>query len=246
MASDIKQYTQLKTIVSYWLDENSKSMGEFDAAWIMAFRALVKIGLSIAFEPTTFRLPVNEGNLTVALPAGYIRWTKIGLLNSSGEVVYLKRNQSLTKFRDNNPNRLALLTPDIPDQDVSYFAQAPYFFNYYFGNTYTPYFGATGGGLVTYGDFDVDEVNNVIVLQPSFCFPDLILECIISPQSNGDYQIQTVCIEAVISFLNWKFKLGSKQDFYDALVEARRGLKPITLQEIQQAIRENQKYSLKA
>lgn len=246
MASDIKQYTKLKTIVSFWLDENSKSMGEFDSAWIMAFRALTKIGLSISFEPVTFRLPVNTGNMTVTLPAGYIKWTKIGVINASGEVSFLKVNNSLTKWRDNNPNRLTNISPDIPDQDVGWLATSPYFFNYYFGNTYTPYFGATGGGLITYGDCVVDEVNNIIVLSPIYNFPDILLECIVSPQQNDDYQIQTVCVEAVISFLNWKFKLGSKQDFYDALTEARRGLKPTTLQEIQQAIRENQKYSLKA
>lgn len=246
MPSDLSKYVQLKTIVSYALDEADKSMGDFDKAWLFAFRALVDIGMNIAFEPITVRLPVNEGNLTVALPAGYLRWTKIGILNSSGEVCFLKRNQSLTKFRDNNPNRLSLLTPDIPDTDVSYFAQAPYFFNYYFGNTYTPYFGATGGGLVTYGDFDVDEVNNVIVLQPAFSFPDLILEYLGSPQANGDYQIQTVCQEAVIAFILWKFKAGNEQDYYTRLIEARRRLKPVTLQEIQQALRENQKYSLKA
>lgn len=242
--TDITQYTQLKRIVSYWLDENDKDMGWFDKAWTMCFRALVKIGLSVSFEPQTFRLPVN-GNMTVTLPAGYIKWTKIGVLNASGEIAYLKRNTALTKFRDNNPNRLNLLTPNIQDQNLNLFAQSPYFFNYYFGNTYTPYFGF-GNGLITYGDFDVDEKNNVIVLSPTYQYSDIILECIVSPEQNNDYQIQTVCQEAVISFLNWKFKLGSQQDFYSALIEARRGLKPITLQEIQQAIRENQKFSLKA
>lgn len=246
MASDLTQYTQLKQIVSYALDECDKSMGDFDKAWIFAFRSFVEIGMNIAFEPMTIRLPVNEGNLTVTLPAGYMKWTKIGVINSSGEVAFLKRNTSLTKWRDNNPNRLTNISPDIPDQDIGWIAQSPYFFNYYFGNAYSPYFGATGGGLITYGDFDVDEANNVIVLSPTYCFPDLLLEYIGSPQSNGDYQIQTVCQEAVIAFIKWKFKMGTEQEYYSRLIEARRKLKPVTLQELQQAIRENQKYSLKA
>jgi hypothetical protein len=246
MASDITQYTQLKRIVSYFLDECEKSMGDYDKAWIIAFRALTEIGLNISFEPTTFRLPVNTGNMTVALPSGYLKWTKIGIINESGEVVFLKRNTSLTKWRDNNPNRLTSIFSDIPDQDVSQFASSPYFYNYYFGNTYSPYFGAGGGTLLTYGDFDVDEVNNLIVLQPNFQFADILLECIVSPQQNADYQIQTCCQEAVIAFLKWKFKMGTEQEYYSRLIEARRKLKPITLQEIQQAIRENMKYSLKA
>lgn len=247
MASDISKYVKLKTIVSYALDEADKSMGDFDKAWIFAFRALVDIGLNIAFEPITVRLPVDPmGNLTVPLPAGYLRWTKIGVINESGEVCFLKRNQSLTKWRDNNPNRLTAIYADIQDQDVAQFALSPFFYNYYFGNTYSPYFGATGGGLVTYGDFDVDEVNNVIVLSPTYNYADVLLEYLGSPQTNGDYQIQIVCQEAVIAFILWKFKVGNEQSYYTRLIEARRKLKPITLQEIQQAIRENQKYALKA
>ena len=103
-----------------------------------------------------------------------------------------------------------------------------------------------GGGLVQYSDIKVDEVNKVIVLDPQYGFPDIIIECVVSPQMNGDYQIQICCQEALISFLDWKFKLGSKEDFYTEAIEARRSLKPISLQEIQQAIREQNKYSLKA
>lgn len=245
MASDLQQCTPLKTIVSYFLDENDKSMGDFDKAWVIAFRALAEIGFNIAFEPTTFRLPVNTGNMTVKLPAGYIRWTKIGVINASGEVSFLKINNSFTKWRDNNPNRLTSISPDIPDYDVANYLQSPFFYNYYFGSVYSPYFGV-GSGLITYGDVTVDEVNNVIVLSPTYGFPDILLECLVSPQKNEDYQIQTVCQEAVIAFIAWKFKLGSEQNYYGRLIEARRKLKPITIQEIQQALRENQKYSLKA
>lgn len=244
MSSDFSQYVPLKRLVSMFLDEFDKSMGDWDKAWIMAFRALADLGFDIAFEPETFRLPVN-GNMTVTLPAGYIKWTRIGVINASGEVSVLKVNTSLTTFRDNNPNRLTAITPDIPDMDASNFLQSPFFYNYYFGSVYSPYFGI-GNGLITYGDCFVDEKNNVIVLEPNYGFSDLLLECIISPQQNEDYQIQMVCQEAVIAFIAWKFKLGSEQDYYYRKAEARRRLKPVTLQEINQAIRENQKYSLKA
>ena len=128
--ADLGQYTKLKTIVSYYLDEENKSMGDFDKCWVLAFRALAEIGFNIAFEPMTVRLPIN-GNMTVTLPDNYIKWTKIGILNGSGEINVLRINNSLTKWRDENPNRLNLLTPDIPDQDVSYYLQSPFFYNYY-------------------------------------------------------------------------------------------------------------------
>lgn len=238
------KYIPMKTVVSYALDEMDKSMGDFDKGWLFAFRGWVEVGMNIAFEPMTVRLPVDTGNMTVALPAGYLKWTKIGVLNASGEVAYLKRNTSLTKWRDNNPNRLTAISPDISDQDATFF-QSPFFYNYYSGGAYTPYFGL-GNGLVTYGDFDVDETNGVIVLSPTYSFPDILLEYIGSPQQNSDYQVPIVCQEALIAFIKWKFKQGTEQEYYTRLIEARRKLKPITLQEIQQAIRENQKYSLKA
>lgn len=245
MSSDITKYIPMKTVVSYAIDEMDSGMGSFDKAWLFAFRGWVEVGLNIAFEPMTVRLPVNTGNMTVTLPAGYLKWTKIGILNASGEVAYLRRNTSLTKWRDNNPNRLTAITPDIPDQDAANYFQNPFFYNYYFGGAYTPYFGF-GNGLVTYGDFDVDEANGVIVLQSTYSFPDILLEYIGSPQQNSDYQVPIVCQEALIAFIKWKFKQGTEQEYYTRLIESRRKLKPITLQEIQQAIRENQKYALKA
>jgi hypothetical protein len=242
--TDVTKYVPLKTVVSYFLDQADKSMGDFDKCWIMAFRVFVDIGMNISFEPMTVRLPVLP-NQTAILPADYISWTKIGVINASGEVSFLKINTSLTKFRDNNPNRLQDISPDIPDYDVANFLQSPVFYNYYFGSVYSPYFG-TGAGMITYGDCVVDEKNKVIVLSPGYGFPDVLLEYLGSPQQNSDYQIPIVCQEAVIAFLEWKMKLGTEQSYYNRLTEARRKLKPITLQEIQQAIRENQKYSLKA
>lgn len=242
--TDLQQYVALRTVVSMYLDEEQKSMGDFDRCWILAFRALSELGFDIAFEPETFRLPVNE-NMTVTLPASYVKWTRIGVINASGEVSVLKINTSLTKWRDANPNRLTAIYPDIPDVDASSFFPSPFFYNYYFGSVYSPYFGI-GNGLITNGDCVVDEKNKLIVLQPGFNFPDVLVECIVSPQSNGDYQIQTVCQEAVIAFISWKMKTGTEQNYLSRKIEARRRLKPVTLQEINQAIRENQKYALKA
>jgi hypothetical protein len=237
------KYIPLKQVVSYWLDENDKSSGDFDKAWIIAYRALMELGFNISFEPKTVRLPVN-GNMTATLPSDYIQWSKIGIINASGEVSTLKINTALTKFRDNNPNRISAITPDIPDSNFAGLILSPYFLNYYFGNYYSPLFGL-GAGLVQYGECIVDEQNGIIVLSPTYALPDVLLEYISNPQMDGDYQIEVVAQEAIIAFLNWKFKTGSQQDWYARLIEARRRIKPITLQEIQQGIRENQKYSLK-
>ncbi len=243
MSNFFSKYVQLKTIVSYFLDQNNMSVGDFDKAWVIGFRAIADIGLNISFEPVSVRLPVN-GNFTVSLPSDYIKWTKVGVLNASGEVSTLRVNNSLTKFRDNNPNRIAAITPNIPDTDFNNLVFSPYFLNY-FGNNYSPLFGL-GGGLVQYGDFTVDEKNRVIVLSETYPFADILLEYISSPEQNEDYQIEIVCQEAVIAFLEWKFRVGSEKDYYSRLIEARRKLKPVTLQEWNQVLRENTKYCLKS
>lgn len=245
MSSDIALYTPLKTMVSFFLDEHKKSDGDFDRNWVLAFRALVLMGFQCTWEPLTVRLPLN-GNQTATLPSDFITWTKIGILNASGEVSPLRVNKALTKLRDSNPNRLNYMTPDTPDLDFGNLVLNPYFLNYYFGNWYTPLFGL-GNGLVQYGEIVVDEKNGVIVFGPNYNFSDVMLEYISSPQKNGDYQIETCMTEAVIAFLEWKNKLNTEANFYARFREGRRSLpnKRITLQEINEAIRHNSGFKLK-
>lgn len=242
--NDINKYVQLKTVVSFFLDQYDRNISEFDKCWIMAFRALVDIGFNISFEPLTVRLQV-EKNLTAHFPPDYITWTKIGCINASGEVSPLKINKTLTRFKDSNPQRLSDIAPNVSDQDFSQFAISPYFFNYYFNNYYSPLFGI-GNGLLQFGECTVDETNKLIMLSPSYPFSDVLLEYISSPKRNGDYQIETVCQEAVIAFIEWKLKLNSEQNYYARLTEARRKLDPVRLQIANQVIRENMGYKLKS
>jgi hypothetical protein len=242
--SDISKYTKLKTIVSFFLDQNDKSIGDFDKAWIISLRGYTDIGFNVAFEPLTVRLPVN-GNQTVTLPSDYITWTKIGILNASGEVSTLKVNKALTKLKSSNPNREDYLNPDIPDQDFGNLSLNPYYLNYFFGNWYSPLFGL-GNGLLQYGSCVVDETNGLIVLGPQYPFSDLMLEYISSPEKNDDYQILTCYQEAVIAFLEWKFKLGTETAYYNRVMEGRRKDDPIRLQVINDVIRSQHGYKMKA
>lgn len=227
----------LKTVVSYFLDQADKSMGDFDKCWIIAFRALVALNFSVSAEPKSVRLPVN-GNLTVTLPSDYLTWTKIGVLNNNGEVSTLKVNNGLSIFRDNNPNRIGDLTADVSNA-MPLIAGFPFFFNYFDNGLYFNLFGV-GGGLIQYGECRVDEKNGVIVLAPDFIYERVILEYMSSPQKDGDYTIPIQLQEAVIAFIEWKLKLNTDQNFYARTIEGRRSLpnKRVTLQEINQVIRE--------
>lgn len=243
--TDVESYVKLKRIISYFIDENNLSADELDKAWVLAFRALVLLNQQIAAEPITFRLPVNA-NKTVNFPSNGLSWSKIGVMDEGGRVSTLKINSALTTFRDNNPNRLSRLTPDI-NSGLSDLCNSPNFFNYGYNGQYQVLFGV-GGGLIQYGECKVDDVNRVVILPPDFRFDSILFECAISPEKNNDYEIQTVLQEAVIAFLNWKYKLGDRALFYAAAVEGRRALpkKKFTLQHAAQVIRENSGQFLKA
>lgn len=217
--SDITKYVPLKQIVSYTLDELRSSDHSFDRFWILAFRALVDMLFDVTAEPITVRIPKN-GNQTVTLPSDYLSWVKIGILNNNGEVSTLRINDALSNFRDNNPNRIALLTSDITDAFPSLVSN-PFYLNFYNGNQYQPLYGV-GGGLIQYGDCAVDETNNIIVLNPNFKYDSIILEYISSPERNGDYTIPIAAQEAVIAFIKWKAKVGTRDEYIAEKTNARR------------------------
>ena len=246
MSVEIKQYVSLKQIVSYFLDEPpQKSMLDFDSAWILSFRALVDMLFDVTAEPVTVRLPVN-GNQTVDFPPDCISWTKIGILNNNGEVSTLKINNALTSFKDTNPNRLTQLTPDITD-GLPTLINSPFYLNYFYDGVYQPLFGV-GGGLIQYGDCRVDDKNNVVILSPDFKYSSIIFEYISSPEKNGDYTVPLACQEAIISFIKWKSKLGSRDEYIAEKISARRRMpkKKVTLQGINQVIRESEAQKLRS
>ncbi len=237
------KYIQLKEVVAEFLDQYDKSIGDADKVWIIAFRGLEDMHFNISAEPKTVRLPIN-GNNTVTLPADYVAWVKIGIMDNLGQVSTLRINNSLTTFRDNNPNRLDLLTADVNSGWGGSNLNMP-FLNFYYNGVYTPLFGI-GGGLIQFGECRVDEKNNVIVLPSDYRFDSLLLEYISCPERDDDYMVDRRLREPLITFIAWKLKLDTDTNYYARLVEARRKITPVHLQTFNQIIRENQKFCLKA
>lgn len=245
MASDIGTHVSLKTVVAMALDEVDKSIADFDKCWILALRGLVKLNFSISGEPETVCVPVLA-NKTVPFPAGMLQWSKIGIMDAEGKINTLKINNSLTTYRDVNPNRLSDLTPQV-NTSIGQLTAAAYYSNYYYQGGCYQLFGV-GGGLITYGECRADEVNKVFVLNPDFQYDSVLIEGIMIPEKNNDYQIYTCMQEALISFIKWKLKLAPAQEFYDAAIEGRRSLprKRAHLQVINEVIREATGMYLKA
>lgn len=244
---DIQQYIPLKSVIAYFMDQYDKSGGDEDKFWLLGCRALALINQQFGALPKSVRLPV-DGNKTVPFPADLISWSKIGIIDDNGQISSLKINRGLSFFRDNNPNRIAALAPDV-NTSLGLLTGAAFFFNFYGNGAYTniPFFGI-GGGLQQFGECNVDEKNRVILLAPNFKYPDIALEYLSAPERDPDYMVETIFQEPIIAFLEWKMKLASRQEFYAACVEARRAMpgKRVTLQQLNQVVRETSGFYLKA
>ncbi len=237
------KYQPLKEVVALLLDELDKSDGDQDRCWVLGWRALEKLHYNISAEPKTVRLPVN-GNLTVNFPPDYVQWVKVGVMNQNGELCTLRVNKALTTYADNSPSRLSLLTSDIVNGWVGGNSGIPYLNFYNNGGYYQTLFGVGTAGVVTYGSCTIDEVNNLIVLDPNFQYNEVLFEYISSPERDTDYHVDTRLKEAIISFIKWKLKLGTRQEFYGEATEARRCIKPLNMQSFNQTIRLNEKMTL--
>lgn len=247
MASDIGYVTPLKTIVAYTLDELDKSVGDEDKVWLLGLRALTELNFDISAQPKTVRLP-KSGNNTVPFPSDCLSWSKIGLENENGEIVTLKINNALTTFRDNNPNRLSDLTPDLNTISLTgSLSVFPFYANYYYNGGLFQLFGV-GNGIVTYGECKVDEANRVIILGTDFRYDDIMFEYISSPQKSGDYPVPTYLQEAIIAFIKYKLKLGSREEYIGEVIKARRrqNNKKVVLQTLNQVLRESNGFKLRS
>jgi hypothetical protein len=236
------KYIPLQECVAEFLYQYDKSTGDMDKAWVFAYRGLESMHFNIASEPKTIRIPVLA-NKTVMFPNDYVSWVKIGLLNEQGEVVTLRVNNSLSTFRDDNPNRLSLLTADV-NNGINDGDFAGAYINYWNGVGYQPLYGV-GHGIQEFGTCRVDETNNLILLGTDFKYDSIILEYISCPQKDTDYKIDRRLREPLISFIAWKFKLDTDTNYYARLTESRRMISPFNLQTFNQVIREQNKFSLK-
>lgn len=197
-------YITLDSIVQDYLNESEQSQAKYFKVWHIAFRGLEDLGLDFFYTIQAVKLPVNA-NKTVTLPAGYVKWTKVGRLNERGEIIPLWYNDKLTTYADLMPDRISktqdpsTIGADWNDWGLNTWA------NYWNGYAYTNIYGVPSGAPFA-GDFKVDEVNGVILLNEKYREDYLMLEFMCSPQpGNGqDYYLPIQFREALVSWIRWK------------------------------------------
>ncbi|HET8689437.1 MAG TPA: hypothetical protein VFM18_22730, partial [Methanosarcina sp.] len=151
----------LDTIVTDYLDQSEQSINKYNKIWNIAFRGMEQLGLDFFYRIKSVKLPVTATK-TVKLPDDYMQYTKIGLLNSQGEIIPLKFNQKLTNFANLLPNRIEMVEDNQLDYFGFYNQGSPLFWNYYAQGYTSNLYGIPSGGYGV-GQFNIDVTNGVIV-----------------------------------------------------------------------------------
>jgi len=208
MPAPINDKIKLKDIIFMYSEASKQNEGEFLRFWRIAFRAFIQMGLNAFWEPITTQLVVGA-NKTALLPVDLIQWIKIGYFNYGGELATLRVNNDLTTYKDNSANRLTDITPEVQQIltsdcwfDINQFTGVQGF-GWSGLSGYAQRFGA-GSHLVQPGECRVDMANRVIVLNPNFQYPNIIIEYLSSPEQNDDYAIPLQFQEAMIAWLGYQ------------------------------------------
>jgi hypothetical protein len=226
--SQHQQWISLDSIIYDYINEAELSQNKYFRLFHIAFRCMEDLGLDFFYQIKSVKIPINA-NKTVTLPADFLQYTKLGILNGIGELIPLKYNDKLTTFADLQSNRIAQTSAS---NFVNYYSfSSPVFFNYWNGSSYDNIYGVSGG-YVYGGGFKIDIENGVILLDSSFSWNGLVLEYVSSPQEGQEYYVPVQFRETIIAWLAWKdvanttsrshMNLGDKQMRRHEYFEARR------------------------
>lgn len=248
-------YISLDSVITDYMTEAELSIHKYFKLWNLAFRGLEQLGLDFFYRIQSVKLPVNS-NFTVTLPADYLQWTKVGILNDRGEIIPLYYNNNLTAYADLLPDRLTKTQDN--QADVLDGGSANTWVNYWNGGAYTNIYGVPSGEPFV-GSFKVDTENGVILLNENFNKDYLMLEYVCSPVQGNEYYLPVQFREALIAWLAWKDiqnmpssrkgNLGDKRDrrheFFNERKNAIARWKPSRIMEKYQASQEMTRAAIK-
>jgi hypothetical protein len=215
-----QQFVEIDEIINSFIDESEQSIHKFFKLWHIAFRGMTELGLDFFYKVKSLKLPINA-NFTVNLPADYLQYSKIGVLNDRGEIIPLRYNEKLTYYADQLPDRLEKTQDPTLFDAVS--NNSPVWFNYWNGYMYTNLYGLPSGAPFV-GSFKIDEQAGIILLDENFIYEYLMVEYVATPQEGEVYRIPIQFKEALISYLRWKdiISIPSKTHVNNSNVQMRR------------------------
>jgi hypothetical protein len=250
------KYVPLEKVVKMFMSEANLTGAHYQRLYTLGHRGLTDIGLDITQETKTAKINV-AANKTAALPADYIQWIKIGVLNDKGEVATLRRNDALTQYGMLDADRLSKNFGEGVRSETPYFNDA--YQNYNYSGSFFNLMGVRDN-MDYYGEFRVDDANEIILLDNEYNYNHVILEYMCLPTADADLVIPVQAQEALIAFLRWmdiqsmpasrRSNLGEKQlrrkEYYNQRRLARSRMNPIRLWDANETIRLNNNIALKA
>ena len=251
-----RQWILIDEAITAYMDEAELSNHKYFKLWHIAFRGMTELGLDAFYNVKSVKLPVNS-NLTVTLPADFLQYSKIGVLNQQGEIITMGVNNKLTVAFDLQPTRIEQTQDNTISTQLG--QQGIWWYNYWNGQGYGQVYGYPSGNPHI-GSFKIDNANGVIVLSENFSYPYLMLEYTASPQAGGEYYLPIQFKEALIAYLSWKDirsipvkthvqnnnVSGRRHDFFEARRLAIARYDPINLPDLYQWNLENQRLTVKS
>ena len=185
MSNTHQQYVSLDTVINLYLDRSEQSVHKYYKCWQIAFSGMEELGLDFFYQIKSVKLPVNS-NLTVNLPDDYLNYSKVGVLNSQGEIIPMGYNSNLTTYADLLPNRESV-TQDNTIIDLIQF-NTPIWYNYWNNGAFSALYGLPSGSPFV-GNFKIDNHNGVLLLSENYGYEYVMLEYVATPKQGEEYYI---------------------------------------------------------
>lgn len=200
MGEQNRQWVTLEECILDYMNEAELSQHKYFKLWHIAYRAMTELGIDAFYLVKSVKLPVNA-NLTVPLPADYLQYSKVGVLNQQGEIITMGVNNKLTVAFDMSATRTTQTQDDTIFTDIS--ENGVWWFNYWNGNAFGNMYGLPSGAPFI-GSFKIDNANGVIVLSEGFSYDYIMLEYMATPVPGEEYYVPIQFKEAIIAYLRWK------------------------------------------
>jgi hypothetical protein len=256
MSTQNRQWILLDECITDYLTESEQGNHKYFKLWNLAYRGMNDLGLDFFYSIKSVKLPINP-NFTVTLPADYLKYSKVGVLNNQGEIIPLTFNNTLTTAFDMQPTRVT--QTDDPTIVTGYSPQGIVWWNYWNGYGLSNLYGLPSGSPFV-GEFKIDEKNGVIVLGQYFSFEYIMLEYVAAPVAGGEYYVPMQFREAMIAYLRWKDivslpptrkgGLGDKRDrraeYYNERRLAIARYDPVNLSDLYEWSLQNQRLAVKS
>jgi len=213
--------TSLRKICAQFLDSSDTSSHQYRRVYNLAVRGYEnEFNLDICGYLKTELLDVMP-NKTVPLPCGYLNYSKIGIVNGAGEFVTLKRNDQLSGYHAayyNNVERNAGV-PTINSFGTPFGLNNQsynnlYYFNFWnLGTSFNLY--GLDSGTATVGTYKIELGENLIILNPEFKYPQILLEYLTDgyDENEDDYYIDSRAAEAMLAWIRWQNAIDQPKKF---------------------------------